>query len=61
MLPANIGKSVTPRDCKVVKKQDCLPELFSLKLVDANYKADNQLEAISDKLLLKDPNFAEEV
>ena len=61
VLPANIIKRVTPRDCKVVKKQDCLPELFSLKLVDANYKGDNQIEAISDKLVLKDPNFAEEV
>ena len=44
VYPANIIVSNIPRDCKVVKKQDCLPDLFSLKLVEANYKADEQLE-----------------
>ena len=58
---ANIIMSVIPRDCKVVKKQDCLPELFSLKLVEAKCKADKQLEAIRALLVLKDPNFAEKV
>ena len=46
-------------DCKVVKKQDCLIELFSLKLLEANYMADPQLEAIRDMLVKKEPNFAE--
>ena len=43
----------------MVKKQDCLIELFSLKLLEANYMADPQLEAIRDMLVKKEPNFAE--
>ena len=61
VYPANIIMSVILRDCKVVRKQDCLPELLSLKLVDANYKADKQLEAIRDMLVFKDPDFADKV
>ena len=30
--------SVIPRDCKIVRKSDALPELFNLKLVEVNYK-----------------------
>ena len=36
VYPENIIMNVIPRDCKVVKKQNCLPELFSLKLVEAS-------------------------
>ena len=53
--------SVIRRDCKVVKKKDCLHELFILKLVEAVYKAGKQLEAIRDMLVRKDPDFAENV
>ena len=51
VYPAKIIMSVILRDCKKVKKQDCLPELFSFKLVEANYKAEPQLEAIRDILV----------
>ena len=58
---ANIIMTVILRDVKFVRKQDCLPELLSLKLVEANYKADKQLEAIRDMLVFKDPDFADKV
>ena len=45
MFPAahpggSVVMSVNPRDCKIVKKSGALPELFNLKLVEANYKGD---------------------
>ena len=52
---------VITRDHKVAEKSDCLPDLFSLKLVEANYKPDPQLKAIRDMLVDKEPNFAENV
>ena len=36
----NVIMSVIPRDCKIVRKRSALPELFNLKLVEANYKGD---------------------
>ena len=44
--PANDVMSVIPRDCKIVRKSDALPELFNLKLVEANYKGDPQMRAV---------------
>ena len=61
VYPGNIKRSVIPRDWKAVKKQDYLPELFTLKLGEASYKADLQLEAIRDMLVMTDPNFAEKL
>ena len=49
MFPAtylgNVVMSVIPRDCKIVRKSDALPELVNLKLVEANYKGDPQMAA----------------
>ena len=44
----SVVMSVTPRDCKNLKKSDALPELFNLKLVEANYKGDPQMRAIKE-------------
>ena len=41
--PANVVVSVIPRDCKIVRKNDALPKLFNLKLMEANYKGDPQM------------------
>ena len=57
----NVKMGGIPRDRKAVMKSECLPELFCLKLMQANYKADPQLEAIRDMLVDKDLNFAEKV
>ena len=61
VYPANIIMSVTPRDYKFVKKIGFFIELFSLKLVEANYKAYKQLKANRDMLVQKNPDFAEKV
>ena len=47
LYPANNIMSGTPRDCKLVKMQVCLPELFNLKLVEANYKAEKTIRSYS--------------
>ena len=36
--PTNVVMSVIPRDYKVARKSDDLPELCGLRLIDANYK-----------------------
>ena len=41
--PANVVMSRITWDCKIVRKSDPLPELFNMKLVEANYKGDPQM------------------
>ena len=57
VYPANISMSVIPRDCKAAEKPDCLPKLFSRKLVEVNYEAGSQLEAIRDMIVRKNRNL----
>ena len=53
--------SVIPRDCKIVRKSDALPELFNLKLVEAKYKGDPQMRAVKDLVQDKDPDIEKKV
>ena len=50
--------SIIPRDCKVIKKFQALPELFNLEFVASNIPADVNLlrvkEALEKKINLKD-------
>ena len=57
----NVVMSVIPRDCKIVRKSDALPELFNLKLVEANYKGDPQVRAIKELVESKDPELERKV
>ena len=57
----NVIMSVIPRDCKIVRKSSALPELFNLKLVEANYKGDPQMRAIKELLKSKDPELEKKV
>ena len=59
--PAKKVMSVIPRDCKIVRKNDALPELFNLILVEANYKRDPQMRAIKELVHTKDPEIARKV
>ena len=54
----NVIMSVIPRDCKIVRKSSALPELFNLKLIEANYKGDPQMRAIKEP---KDPELEKKV
>ena len=49
--------SVIPRDCKSSKKSYALPELFNLKLMEANYKGDPQMRTINELVQSKDPEL----
>ena len=42
------------RTRQIVRKSDALPELFNLKLVEANYKGNHQLRAIKELIEAKD-------
>ena len=53
--------SVIPRDCKIVRKSSALPELFNLKLVEANYKGDPQMRSIKELVESKDPELEKKV
>ena len=53
--------SVIPRDCKIVRKSSALPELFNLKLIEANYKGDPQMRAIKEWVESKDPELEKKV
>ena len=53
--------SVFPRDCEIVRKNDVLPELFNLKLVEANYKKDPQTRAIKELVQTKDPEIERKI
>ena len=57
----NVVMSVIPRDCKIVRKSSALPELFNLKLVEANYKGDPQMRAIKELVESKDPELEKKV
>ena len=57
----NMVMSVIPRDCKIVRKSGALPELFNLKLVEANYKGDPQMRAIKELVESKDPELERKV
>ena len=48
--PGNVVLSVIPRDCKTVRKNDALPELFNLNLLEAKYKWDPQMRTIRNFL-----------
>ena len=53
--------SAIPRDCKIVKKSDALPDLFNLKLVEANYKGDPQMCTIKELVESKGPELERKV
>ena len=57
----NVIMSVIPRDCKIIRKSSALPELFNLKLVEANYKGDPQMRAIKELVESKDPELEKKV
>ena len=57
----NVVMSVIPRDCKFVQKSDTLPELFNLKLVEANYKGDPQMRVIKELVECKDTELERKV
>ena len=57
----NVIMSVIPRDCKIVRKSSALPELFNLKLVEANYKGDPQMRAIKELVESKVPELEKKV
>ena len=57
----NVIMSVIPRDCKIFRKSSALPELFNLKLVEANYKGDPQMRAIKELVESKDPDLEKKV
>ena len=42
------------RTRQIVRKSDALPELFNLKLVEANYKGNPQLRAVKELVEAKD-------
>ena len=46
--PANVVMSLILRVCKIVRKNDALPELLNLKLVEANYKEYPQMRAFKE-------------
>ena len=52
--PANVVMSVIPRDWKIVRMSEALPELFNLKLVEANYKGDPQMRVVEEFVEAKD-------
>ena len=57
VYPGNVIMSVIPRDCKSSKKSYALPELFNLKLMEANYKGDPQMRTINELVQSKDPEL----
>ena len=57
----NVIMSVIPRDCKIARKSSALPELFNLKLIEANYKGDPQMRAIKEWVESKDPELEKKV
>ena len=59
--PANVVMSLIPRDCKILRKSDALPELLNLKFVEANYKGDPQMRAIKEFVEAKDPDFEQKL
>ena len=59
--PVIVVMSVIPRDCKIVKKSDALPELFNLKLVEANYKKESQMRAVKDLVEAKFPEIERKI
>ena len=55
--PENRVMSIIPRNCKVVDKQNALPELFNLRLIEFQYNSDPQLQAIIEMIKCKDQNL----
>ena len=45
--PENCVMSIIPRNCKVVNKQNALPELFNRQFIESQYPSDPQLQALS--------------
>ena len=53
--------SVFQRDCEIVRKNDALPELFNLKLMEANYMGEPQMSAIKELVQTKDPEIEKKI
>ena len=53
--------SVLRRDCKIVRKNDALPEQFNVKLVEANYMGDPQMSAIKELVQTKHPEIEKKI
>ena len=53
--------AVIPRDCKIVRKSDALPDLFNLKLVEVNYKGGTQMRAVKELVVAKDPEIQRKI
>ena len=49
--------SIFPQNCKIVNKQNVLPELFDLRFIESQYPSDLQLQAIIEMIKCKDPKF----
>ena len=49
--------SIIPRNCRVVNKQNALPELFNLRFIESQYNSDPQLQAIIEMIKCKEPNL----
>ena len=54
---ATVVKLVILGDCKIVRKDDAMHELFSLKLIEAKDKGDPQMKAIEDMVQAKDADL----
>ena len=49
--------SIFPRNCKVVNKQNALPELFYLRFIESQYSSDPQLQAIIEMIKCEDQDL----
>ena len=49
--------SIILSNCKVVNKQNALPELFNLRFIESQYNSDPQLQAIIEMIKCKDPDL----
>ena len=55
--PENRVMSFIPRNCRVVNKQNALPELFNFRFIESQYNSDPQLQAIIEMIKCKEPNL----
>ena len=49
--------SIISRNCKVVNKQNALPELFNFRFIESQYPSDPQLQTITEMIKCNDPEL----
>ena len=54
--PENCVMSIIPINCRVVSKQNALPEFFTLRFIESQYSSDPQLQATTEMIKSMNPH-----